>query len=173
MKLSGADNASKLSTWPSNDLSSNANPFARQPQFSGIHSLTFLYFFPHAFMSHASVSTLTVHCNSTYILYFYSLAWLRLQKTDSQYETSLFTQEYLQHMKAVHGIMEQKSRFHLFKCNWMYGYIKHFFLICFCQINSQIKDVCMLETVLMVCLFHPTVFSIFHPNYTLIAQLLT
>lgn len=88
-------------------------------------------FFPRAFISHASVSTLTVHCNSTYILYFYSLACLRLQKTDSQYETSLFTQEYLQHMKAVHGIMEQKLRFHVCNCNWIYGYIKHFFFFVF------------------------------------------
>lgn len=128
-------------------------------------------FFPHAFMSHASLSTLTVHCNSTYILYFYSLAWLRLQKADSQYETSLFT--HLQHMKAVHGIMEQNSRFRVCNCNWIYGYIKHFFLVCFCQIHSWIKDVCMLETVLMACLLHPTVYSIFHLYYISVTQRLT
>lgn len=59
--------------------------------------LSYTFFSPHAFMSHASASSLTVHCNPTYILYFYSPAWPSLQKTDSQNETSSFARVLTAH----------------------------------------------------------------------------
>lgn len=92
----GADEASKMSTWSGNDLSSRAKLCVSQLKISGTQSPTFLVNLSDAFTSRASAHTvdnLSLTALSSCVSFPF-LATVRGAMFFRSHETNLFTQQY-------------------------------------------------------------------------------